>query len=327
MGVSAQGVCSSTPTYLSGKSGTSLLPTENRDPAASGKNVYTAWSTGLAGNSEVYLAVSRDSGTSFSAPSNLSADPKASDDPRVDVQGSNVYVVWLDTSPGKQAVEFATSHDAGATFSATTILSNGVGKANGPQIASSGSNVYVLWSESGSRNPDVYLRVSGDNGTSFGPVVNLSKDKGVSREVSLAASGLNLYMTWEDSTLGVGNAYFVVSHDGGKTFLPVVILSSTTHMAREPLLASSGSDVYAIWREQMSAHNSEVFIRASHDYGVSFGPAINLSDNPGVSREAMVAVYSSNVYAIWRDNTTGTYGPSTSGRAMTTEAPSGQRST
>jgi len=62
-----------------------------------------------------------------------------------------------------------------------------------------------------------------------------------------------------------------------------------------------------IWREQVASRNSEVYFLVSHDHGRTFASALNLSNDAGVSREAMVATSASGVYAIWRDNSSGVY--------------------
>ena len=81
-------------------------------------------------------------------------------------------------------------------------LSNNTGDSRDPQIAASGNNVYVTWEDDDTPagNNDIFFRASNNNGTSFGPPINLSNNTGFSFDPQIAASGNNVYVTWEDGT-------------------------------------------------------------------------------------------------------------------------------
>ena len=51
-------------------------------------------------------------------------------------------------------------------------------------------------------NIDILFAASNNNGTSFGTPINLSNNTGDSFNPQIAASGNNVYVTWEDSTPG-----------------------------------------------------------------------------------------------------------------------------
>jgi len=305
--------CSNSPLNLSQGATNATLPGEGSDPVISGNNVYVSWSSSAGGSSEVLFARSTNEGTSFGASVALSNNTKSTE-PRLAASGQNVYAVWHDASVATGAILFRVSHDNGTSFSAAVDLSSNFTFSHGPQISALGDHVYVVWiANSPLLNLQVVFRESDDEGSTFGPAINLSNDSGPTQEAAMAASGSNVYVTWEDQSTGVGQIGYSVSHDYGMTFpensTDLSQIPSPQH-AREPLFAVSGSYLYVLWRTDTNTFpdNSEEFLLVSSDNGTTFpsGP-VNLSNNPGISRMDDLAAYGPNLYVIWRDNTNGTF--------------------
>jgi hypothetical protein len=92
------------------------------------------------------------------------------------VSGSNVYTSWWNNKTGDFEVMFRASADNGHTFGPKINLSNSPGLAStNAQIATEGNNVYVIWWETGASNiGEPFLRISHDNGKTFGDKIMLS---------------------------------------------------------------------------------------------------------------------------------------------------------
>jgi hypothetical protein len=97
----------------------------------------------------------------------------------VSQDGNNVYVVWCTNRSGNWEVMFRASNDSGATFGDKINLSNSLDtESRTAEIIAVGNNtVFVTWWE---LNENVHphtnesvLRVSTDNGQTFGPIINL----------------------------------------------------------------------------------------------------------------------------------------------------------
>jgi uncharacterized membrane protein len=87
----------------------------------------------------------------------------------------NVYVAWWSNKTGNDEVMFKASIDGGKTFSDKMNLSNSPNaQSQDVQIAASGNNVYVTWWERNQTANEPILRVSNDNGKSFGERIMLS---------------------------------------------------------------------------------------------------------------------------------------------------------
>ena len=97
------------------------------------------------GNNDIFFAVSNNNGTSFGTPINLSNNTGNSVIPQIAASGNNVYVTWIDNTPGNIDIFFAVSNNNGTSFGTPINLSNNTGFSFNPQIAASGNNVYVTW--------------------------------------------------------------------------------------------------------------------------------------------------------------------------------------
>jgi hypothetical protein len=72
---------------------------------------------------------------------------------------------------------FKASTDAGKTFGSKINLSNSSkSESQNAQITASGSNVYVSWWERNATSNEPVLRVSNDNGKTFGEKIMLSNN-------------------------------------------------------------------------------------------------------------------------------------------------------
>src|SRR2546425_1483775 len=91
------------------------------------------------------------------------------------ISGSNVYAAWWNNKTGDFEVMFRASADNGHTFGPKINLSNSPGVAStDAQIAAEGKNVYVIWWERSGNTAEPFLRISYDNGNTFGQKIMLS---------------------------------------------------------------------------------------------------------------------------------------------------------
>jgi len=114
----------------------------------------------------VVYAEDPDRGTDTSIESDTPAGSNASQNPEISCQGSNVYSVWVDgrNSAANGDIYFNRSTNNGTTWGTDQRINTGVtaGSAlvGNPQIASDGTNVWVVWEDSRNGNPDIYLNRS-----------------------------------------------------------------------------------------------------------------------------------------------------------------------
>jgi hypothetical protein len=93
----------------------------------------------------------------------------------VAITGDNVYVAWWTNKRGNDEVMFRASTDAGKTFGDKINLSNSP-NANSTrvEIDSDANSVVVTWWETNQTSNLPVMRVSTDNGKTFGETIMLS---------------------------------------------------------------------------------------------------------------------------------------------------------
>jgi len=121
---------------------------------------------------------------------NLIAEPKA---PMAVAGENNVYIVWWTNKSGNWEVMFRASNDGGATFGDKINLSNSPdADSQNAEIVAVANTVFVSWWETNPMNgsSESVLRVSADNGQTFGPVVMLGTNGTISTATNNTATAV-----------------------------------------------------------------------------------------------------------------------------------------
>ena len=95
----------------------------------------------------------------------------------VAISNNNIYVVWWtnNTANGNEEIMFRASTDGGATFGDKINLSNTT-NADSSRVAidSDANSVVVTWWETNQTSDTPIMRMSTDNGATFGPWLRLT---------------------------------------------------------------------------------------------------------------------------------------------------------
>jgi len=302
---------------LSASTVSSFLP----NIAVSGSNVYVVWEERLTGTDrDIFFMNSTDDGVTFdsSGPFNLSNDAIKSGIPQIDATGNNVHVVWYgDTGSSTSTISIRSSTNGASSFNPTQTLdtlATGLASALDIDIASSGSNVFVVWEDGN----EIMFTNSTDAGATFdsGGPFNLSNSGSgtTSEHPRVSISGSNVYVTWEENT----EIYLRTSTNLGSSFNSFVNLSADSGNSERPEIASSGNDVYVVWENFNSLTSSDdIFLRHSPDSGSTLCGISKITSDTNASTTPLISLSGSNVYTVWSDGGT----PSEIGfRAGTTES-------
>ena len=195
---------------------------------------------------------------------------------------------------------------AQVNITSSQTLSNTPGNSTDPEIALYNNNVYVVWSDDSTGNGDIYFKRSGDNGTTFGSLENLSNTPGNSTDPEIALYNNNVYVVWSDDSTGNGDIYFKRSGDNGTTFDSTNNISeNNTGTSSTPQLAANSGNVYIIWTDTTSGH-SEINYRQSIDGGAKFEGIRELSKTRSIdgesSRFPQIMTTGDNVFVAWQDS-------------------------
>ena len=191
----------------------------------------------------------------------------------------------------------------------------GAALSEGPEIASSGSAVYVVWEDWRNGLRDIYFNRSLDGGATWLDT-EVRLDAGsppgsaTSYLASIAASGASVQVTWADfRSVGV-DIYANRSLDAGATWLPAEVRLDVgsppgASFSDCPRIATAGASVWATWSDGRNGLQ-DVYFNRSSDAGATWLAAdvrLDLGSAPGSGFSAcpVIAVSGSSVYVVWAE--------------------------
>ena len=175
--------------------------------ATSGDNLYVLWKD--AGSGGIMLKKSTNGGVGFGPVLKLAYDTSSALNPRMYAYGTTLYIIWTkdDGAAGRSIMLLKTAiTNEISTLTPPVKLTNSTeepSSSSSARIASWGKNVFVLWEDDAIQHKSVILlKQSIDNGTTFGPAIDLSDNNtrnfAISFNPEIATVDNNLYIKFQD---------------------------------------------------------------------------------------------------------------------------------
>jgi hypothetical protein len=226
--------------------------------------VAVTWSAATSDSTDVYLAVSRDTGRTFGAPvrvNDIAGDARINSEfpPRLALvpgKGTDpdMVVVWSTRRGDSTRIQWARSSDAGATFTAATPVPGSVAKGSrgwqSVAVDSSG-RVLVMWLD----HRDVPAMAMGHEHGGAGHPTSGAKEDPTERA-------------------GFSKLYFASLSDTGAR----PITQSVCYCCKTSLVAK-GSSVYGVWRHVYPGTQRDIAFTVSRDGGRTFSSPTRVSQD------------------------------------------------
>jgi hypothetical protein len=235
----------------------------------------------------------------------------ASVEPAIAVDSSgNLYVVWVDDTPGNEEIHCKKSTDGGVTWTPRKRLTWTSSGSGFPALAVDPSdNLHIVWQDSTPGNAEIYYENSTDGGDTWTISKRLSWTSGQSYGPTIAVdSSGNIHVVWEDYTPGNVEIYYRKSTDGGSSWSPRKRITWTSGGSCYPVIAvDSSSNLHVVWWDDTpGSWIWEIYYKKSTDGGASWTTGKRLTWNAGYSiHPAIVVDFYDNLHVIWEDNTPG----------------------
>lgn len=210
--------------------------------------------------------------------------------PTIACNDKGVYVAWEDDRDGElqnHNIYFNRSTDGGETWAEADVLleldDEGRSFSQGPQIASAGDDLYVVWYDNLNGAADIMCAASDDNGKTWREPVRVDSDEppgiafsGVPK-ITATATG-NVYVVWEDTRNGNSDIYFARSDNAGNSFRPDTRLDvgdeAGENFSFSPIISADGENVYVVWHDARGGGGSgsgrDVYLNYSDDAGANW---------------------------------------------------------
>ena len=276
--------------------------------AVSGNDVFVVWA-----ESDVFLARSHDGGETFGLPENLSLTWGRATNPAVSVDNEFVRVSWEDADKSQGDYRYSIeSSDGGSSFGPisrrVSIQSSRLAKILTPLD----NIVLEIFQASTASGENLFVRVSTDDGKTFGSETHLSKGlAGRSMRPMAITTSSAVHILWEQWTstpsgsndIRTENLYISTTKDGIVFQEPIKLshyeigIESNVMTSR---IVASDSHVYVTWYD-FTPETQQVYFRTSSNNGLSFSKIFVLS-NPGTaSINPQVVASGSSVFVLWSE--------------------------
>lgn len=185
-------------TYNSGYSATCAI-------CAAGQYVYLVWQDNNPGNSEIFFKGSGNYGASFGPAFRLTYNSGFSWYPRITCSssGQTINMVWSDNNPGNYEIfqKRNTTYGTSGGWSSAMRRCYSAGSSYFPDIDSVGSGtIDITWCDSNPGNWEIFGKVSGNFGASFGGVRRWTYNAGQSYRPKVNTS--DWLTIWQDDNPG-----------------------------------------------------------------------------------------------------------------------------
>lgn len=288
---------------------------DQRNPAVAADpygNISVVWEEyDDYGFSSIFFAHSDDGGVSFSNRTVVSESDSEQAEPKVAVNETGcIFVVWSEASLEGSDTMIAHSNDSGATFSPALEVSPSQNSQVHPDIAISGSMVFITWAEEKGIDLNINMARSIDGGHTFLPAQRVDDQSitALQNFPTVAAQGEDLFIVWHDGRFDpLLDIYGSWSNDSGESFSPNIKVSDGIlgdRQSRPDAAFLPSGNVTVVWQDDGEGN---LDIRTSRSMGESFLPSVGIE--PGIAGDQefpSVAVDSSgNISVVYQDGRTG----------------------
>ncbi|MEM2101088.1 MAG: sialidase family protein [Candidatus Nitrosocaldus sp.] len=248
---------------------------------AEGSSVYIAWHDNTQGVFAVMFRASHDNGNTFSDPVILSSIDYDSGFATMDVDGSNVYTVWMSKDNANNggndkdgygfSIKMRYSSDGGRSFSEAVSI----GKGRSPIVKVDGSLVCIVWIvEDGIQFASMY-------GKDIKDAISIDIDAQSIRNIILDVEGntISILLLGEMDRASNSNSndrnysnsssiiMYIGSRDAGLTFSSTKVVEGL--MVDDVSMLSKGRGVYIAWSEKVCADPNCSHVRIGYHFGKS----------------------------------------------------------
>jgi len=247
------------------------------------RTLWIFWSRKTVDRYNLFYTTSANEGASWSQETQLTVDHSADTGVSVcQASDGTIWVVWASDRGGNYDLYYKTSSDLGASWSNDTQLTFYSGRDLKPVVRQmSDASVWVLWSSDRSGGYDLYLKISYDNGSSWGDEIRLTTDPSLDKMPSLAQMSDNaIWVVWASDRTGNYDLYYKTSSDLGASWSSDVQLTSGPRIDSNPsVLQTIDEKVWVFWsqREPSETSTDDVYYLYSSDGGVSWSDVIQFT--------------------------------------------------
>jgi len=229
--------------------------------------------------------------------------------PAASFDGARFLVAWAAVT-GEQTVIYGQFIDtAGALSGAAFEISTTAGEKQVNDIAFTGSQYLVLWTDERSETKDVYGQLVTPSGTLTGSEISIGAGAYNQKDPSVAADSTNFMVVWNDGArLQQGQGEDIVGQivtPSGSLQGGHIIISQNAYPSDNPMsIVFDGTRYFVVWMEEVGGAGTKEwdlrgqFISSS---GSLIGSELIINNKPGGQVFPSVSYESGTYVVVWTD--------------------------
>jgi hypothetical protein len=280
-----------------------------------GREYAVTWEDVRSGDCEIYFARVSAGGEKIGADTRVTYNGyggMTSWWPFLVWSGSEYGVTWIDTRDGNREIYFARLAPNGVKLGSDLRVTHTFADSYYPSMTWTGSEYALAWRDSQSGNYEIYLGRISAEGVKIGSETRISSTAAESDYASIAWTGSNFAVSWQEAQDGNNEIYLALIAASGSTVDSTTRITNSPGSSRLPVLAWTGSpinpedpDLFALtWSDERDG-NSEIYFSLLSPEARKIGADLRLSYNAQISDVSYLAWTGSEFGVTWRDYRSG----------------------
>ncbi len=276
-----------------------------------GTNYFVVWMDNRNNSYDIYGARVSPGGFVFD-PTGVAVSTLPGDEyyPSVSFDGTNYFVVWVDTRNGSYDIYGARVNTGGTVLDPNGIaISTATGAKLYPSVTFDGTNYLIVWEDYRSGSSDIYGARVSQGGTVLDPNgIAISTATGYQGCPSVVFDGTNYFVVWHDLRSGSSDIYGArVALDGTVIDPNGVAISTATGYQLFPSVAFDGANYFVVWQDYRSG-SYDIYGARVNTGGTVLDPnGIAISTATGNQSVPSVAFDGTNYLVVWEDYRSGSF--------------------
>lgn len=226
-----------------------------------GSNIHLIWTDVRDGNAEIYYKNSSNSGMNWGNDERLTNNSFNSIEPSLEINLSDVHVVWKDYRDGNGEIYYKSSQNSGLNWSADKRLTYNSEISGQPAISVSSAIVHIVWTDAREIYRKIFYKKSIDGGISWGSDILLSSNiNQIAITPDIIVSGNMIHVVWGDTRNLNYDIYYKQSTDIGNNWTTDYRLTADIDDSHSPNVIFSGNNLFVFWYDNRTGH-FEIFYK------------------------------------------------------------------
>jgi len=269
-----------------------------------GSEYGVAWEDLRDGNLEIYFARIDAAGTKIGSDVRVTTAAADSRYASLVWAGGAYGVAWTDGRDGNNEIYFARIDAAGSKIGSDLRVTNAASDSTYASLVWTGSAYGVAWQDNRDGNYEIYLARIDAAGNKIGADVRVTNNASGSGSPSLAWTGSEYGVAWDDLRDGNYEIYVARLDAAGSKIGPDARVTNSPSYSGLPSLVWTGSEYGVAWRDQRDG-NDEIYLARLDAADSKIGPDLRMTSDASFSESAALIWTGTEYGMAWRDDRDG----------------------